>query len=188
MSNYFSYFPSVDYDIAKDGKTENVVDILRRFIIKSSLDERTTIFYDYDMKDGDRPDTIAHKYYGDSKYDWIVLMFNNIIDPFYDFALSQLNFEKFITSKYGSIAEALSETHHFEQIIRQEQRTASGIFLKEIVIEVDLETFTGLPLSERREVDNFTFEERANDAKRTISIIDKKYLQTIIADAESVLT
>jgi len=83
-------------DINNDGVSQSVVDILRRFVIHVKIREKSAIFYNYDIQDGDRPDVIAHKYYGDSKYDWVVLLTNKMLDPNYDWPLGYENFRKFI--------------------------------------------------------------------------------------------
>ena len=113
MSNYFSYFPVTDHDLTNIGQKVKLTNILRRFKIPSSLSERTDVYYEYDIQDGDRPDTIAEKYYGDAKYAWLVLHFNDIEDVIFDFPLSTYDFEEYIKGKYGSLASAQSEVHEY---------------------------------------------------------------------------
>ena len=43
---------------------------------------------------GDTPEIIASKYYGDPEKHWIVLLANDIINPFFDFPLNYQEFEK----------------------------------------------------------------------------------------------
>ena len=38
------------------------------------------------------PENIADRYYGDSTLHWIVLLTNNILDPYFDFPLNYRNF------------------------------------------------------------------------------------------------
>ena len=186
MSNYFSHFPSVSYDISKTGDFHSVVDILRRFTITSTLSKRASIYYDYTIRDGDRPDTIAHKYYGDSKYDWVVLVTNTIVDPNYDWPLTHANFKSFINDKYGSMSAAQQTTHHYEQIIRQESTSAFGVHLPEITISVDVTTYNTLSTADRKLVDVYTYEQELNETKRTIRILDKKHLGTLLTQAERI--
>ena len=61
MSNYFSIFPKATYDISGNTVTKEATDILRRFIVRLVVDKRVTEIYQYNIKDGDRPDIIAHK-------------------------------------------------------------------------------------------------------------------------------
>jgi hypothetical protein len=186
MSNYFSYYPKIDYDINDDGNTHNVVDITRHFITKRAINDRTAVFYDYDIKDGDRPDTIAQKYYGESDYDWVVLLLNNIIDPQYDWPLNYRNFEKFIIAKYGSVATAQSTVHHYERIVRAKQYNTKGDWIKEDIIEVDLTSYNALVAANRKSVDSYTYEKTVNEAKRSIKLLDKKHLERILSEAETV--
>jgi len=186
MSNYFSHFPKVSYDISNNGDSLNVVNIMKRFVVDAILNRRLSVFYDYDIRDGDRPDTIAHKYYGDSKYDWVILLVNDIIDPMYDWPLEQNNFNNFIINKYGSIADAQSQVHHYEKIIRATSTNTFGTHLSEIVVEVDAETYNATPVSERRSVSSYDFEEKLNESKRTIKILDKAHLSKVISEADGI--
>jgi len=185
MSNYFSHFPKTTYDISGNGLSDSAVDICRRFAIKFVVDKRVIEIYTYVIRDGDRPDIIAAKYYGSSKYDWIVMMINNIYDVNYDWPLTQQNFKQFIISKYGTVAAAQAAVHHYEQIIRAEQWNATGLHLPELVVEVDLTTYTALGTSDRKSVTSYTYEKELNDSKRTINIIDEKYVDEIVAKART---
>lgn len=69
------------------------------------------------MQDGDTPEMIAHKYYGDTKRHWMVMFSNKIVDPYFDFPLNQSNLEKNIIEKYGSIENAQQLRHHVENQI-----------------------------------------------------------------------
>ena len=190
MSNYFSHFPKVDYDIDTNrlGETHNVVDILRRFIVHPRLVLKTAVYYEYNIQDGERPDTIAAKYYGDSKYDWVVLVVNTIIDPNYNWPLSYENFGQFIVKKYGSIAAAQQETHHYEQIIRAATINALGGVVPETVVKVDLTVYNTLAATDRKLVTSYDYEKDLNESRRQIRIMDKKYLTTVLAQAESMFS
>jgi len=63
MSNYFSYFPKTPHDLTNNGQTVQLTNLLRRFKVQSSVANRADVYYEYDIQDGDRPDTIAEKYY-----------------------------------------------------------------------------------------------------------------------------
>ena len=98
MSNYFNIFPKIDYDISKSGITKNVVDLTVRYAIKTKIKNRSATYYNYIIKDGERPDTLANRFYDDSKLDWVVLMVNDIVDPLYDWPLNYQNFLNFNNS------------------------------------------------------------------------------------------
>ena len=48
--------------------------------LKDNVKENILGFDYYDVKDGETPEMIAHKYYGDVNLHWIVLIANDIID------------------------------------------------------------------------------------------------------------
>jgi hypothetical protein len=58
------------------------------------------MFIEYQIKDGDTPEIVADKMYGDSELHWIILIFNEITNPYYDWALSQRKLEGYAFNKY----------------------------------------------------------------------------------------
>jgi len=83
------------------------------------------------VKDGETPEIIAHKYYGDSKRHWIVMFSNYIIDPYFDFPLSQTNFENFVANKYGSSIIAMDTLHHVDLVIKTTNLYNGSSYVKE---------------------------------------------------------
>ena len=97
MSSYFSFFPITSHDLKDINKRTEVTNILRRFKIKTKVKDLVGVYYDYQMHEGDRMDTIAERYYGDSNLAWVILHFNDIIDPYYDLPLFGRDFANYIT-------------------------------------------------------------------------------------------
>ena len=87
---------------ATTGPTSGAVvstDILRRVGFKSSGKTGSSHFLDYSIKDSDSPESIADELYGSSEYHWVVMLFNNKFDTFFEWPLSARKFEKYITKK-----------------------------------------------------------------------------------------
>ena len=84
--------------------------VARNFLARARLTEQTrnnhNIFYPYTVTEQDRIDHISHKYYDDSDYMWMIYLANDIVDPYFDLYLNDTNFDRYITDKYGSIANA----------------------------------------------------------------------------------
>jgi hypothetical protein len=99
MANYFSYFPATIHDAKQDGTLVAVTNILKRFIVKDAIADRIDIFYEYNIEDGDRPDVVADKFYADSNYAWVILIYNKIIDPFYEWPLFGTEFTNYSTNR-----------------------------------------------------------------------------------------
>lgn len=99
---YFSKFPVVRYPV-KSGNTFRFVlarNILRRVALSDSLKGVDSAFIEYSIKDGERPEHIADKLYGDPQYHWLVLLTNEVIDPYHGWYKSDEVFTDYIQKKY----------------------------------------------------------------------------------------
>jgi hypothetical protein len=103
MARYFNFFPKTFY--LTDNKAtglESVTNIIARFAFESSLKGNSAVFYEYEIKDSDTPEIIASKFYDNPERHWIVLLFNDIIDPQYDWPLESRVLNNFIDKKYSA--------------------------------------------------------------------------------------
>ena len=82
MAFYFRPFPKIDYDIKKNKLPLLLTNVTARYKIRDVLKSKVAIYYDYLIKDSDRPDLIAYKYYDDETLDWLIYLVNDIIDPY----------------------------------------------------------------------------------------------------------
>ena len=76
---YFSNFPLMAYDIKGDNVYKLVPDILRRVKLRANIRNGMFMFDNYDVKEGETPETVAYKWFGDTLYHWVVLITNNIL-------------------------------------------------------------------------------------------------------------
>jgi hypothetical protein len=187
MSNYFSYFPTSLEDLTQNGKYQEVTNILRRFKIRNILKEDLHVYYDYDIKAGDRPDTIAKKYYGDSAYAWIVLHYNDITDPFFQWPLFNTDFDDYIKGKYGSAKQAQETVYEYRQIITPKQTLEDGTVVEERYAVIDETTYSSLDPTKRVSVSSYDYEIEKNEIKRRIKLLDKRYLNQIKGEVEDIL-
>ena len=107
MSRFFNYFPKTLYtsDNTNSG-LDTVTNIISRFSFEKSLKQNSSAFYKYQIQDSDTPEIIAAKYYDHPERHWIVLMFNDIIDPQYDWPLQYSTFINFVDKKYTANGSA----------------------------------------------------------------------------------
>jgi hypothetical protein len=106
MSKYFSYFPKTSYTTSSNGDSVDLVtNIMTRFKMEESFKENTSVYNKYTIKDGDTPESIAYNFYGDVEYHWVVLMYNNILDPQFNWPLEDRALSRYIDSKYESYAD-----------------------------------------------------------------------------------
>ena len=118
MARYFDRFPIVDYDgdIAKN--------ILARvdFTEKTKRDIYST--FEFTLEEGfERPDLLSYNYYGSSKFDWMIYLTNNIVDPYYDYYKSAEDFKSYMEKKYGSNSNARSITLFYRLNWHEDERT-----------------------------------------------------------------
>ena len=95
---YFENFP----DIVYEGK--RVKDITRRAEFIKSVSNNPYLHLPYTVKEGERPEDVANFYYGSPDYVWLVLMANNMTDPYHDWPLSTNEFHDFIIEKYTEVS------------------------------------------------------------------------------------
>ncbi len=102
MSKYFNYFPKISYYLQNDPKSvDNVTNITTRFSLEKNFTENTSVYYNYVIRDGETPEILAKRFYGDQERHWMILMVNEIVDPFYDWPLEQRSMIRFISNKYS---------------------------------------------------------------------------------------
>lgn len=97
MNNLFEKFPTISYN------NRVATNLLTKIQLNSKIIKDTQIFHPYTIRDGQRADILAHDYYGDSRYVWLIYMCNNIIDPYFNWPLTDEQFRKYIIKKYGSV-------------------------------------------------------------------------------------
>ena len=162
---YFSKFPLMVYDI-KGNKTYKLLpDILKRVKIRSGLSASRFVFDKYNVKEGEKPEDVAFKYYGDAQYHWVIMVVNNITDRYYEWPMTQPDFEDFLTDKYGAGSE--DAVHHHELAQTSGATTSSD---ESHMLEVNSDTDNATSISNRQ------FEEREQDRLRQINLLDERYL------------
>ena len=100
LDKYFDKFPQITY------ANNNVVDISKRVALLDRVSRNPYIFYPYDITSEERADQLSSRYYNDSFKSWIIYLSNNIVDPYYEWYLTEREFLDFIVLKYGSIFNA----------------------------------------------------------------------------------
>jgi len=169
---YFKYFPNTVYNAVdvNEKKYRLVTNILRRIRKKIEI-TNVSIFEQYFIQDGDRADTLAHQFYGDSTLHWIIMYANYMTNPYYDWPLTYLDLQKYVIKKYGDP----NGVHHYEDndgniVDRYPQSIGANGFFQD----------TSGP--GYNAVTNFIYEEKLNDKKRMIDIIKSQYTSQIVRE------
>lgn len=115
---YFNELPNLEV-VSRFSRTKTNQDYLKikniwkRPKLREDVANAVTAFEYYQIKDGERPDQIAEKYYGDPELDWVILITNNILNFNNDWPLDNNSFYNYLIEKYGS-DEELQKIHHVE--------------------------------------------------------------------------
>jgi hypothetical protein len=169
---YFSKFPYIVYDSVGNGEFKIVTNLLRRVAVRSKIRANTSFFDTYDVKEGETPEMVAHKLYGDPELHWVILLVNNITDRYHQWPKNTNQFLAYINDKYSNV----DATHHYE--ISQ----VSG----DTTIKIDIGTDnTDYPTASI--VTNFEHEEALEDKMRSIRLLDPAYLGPFVAEFESIM-
>lgn len=104
MSSFFTNYPKTSYDLLSDGSNFELTDITRSVILNTSkLQDDNALYTYYEIEDGERPDIVSHKLYGDVEYYWTFFIINDFLRDGYmsSWALSYRNFTKMIDREYA---------------------------------------------------------------------------------------
>lgn len=96
---YFSKFPYLEY-LFPDGQSRTYKNISIRPHVLEKVKEFETNLFPYTVKEGELPDHIAYDQYGDSKYHWIVMLFNDTLNLHTDWPKSPGQFNAYLKEKY----------------------------------------------------------------------------------------
>ena len=169
---YFTKFPYIIYDSVGNGEFKIVTNLLRRVAIRSKIKVNTLFFDTYDVKEGETPEMIAHKLYGDSELHWIVLLVNNVTERYHQWPKNNNQFLAYINDKYSNV----DATHHYE--ISQ----TSG----DTTIKIDIGTDnTDYPAASI--VTNADYEESLEDEKRKIRLLEPSYVGLFVDEFNSLM-
>lgn len=187
MSNYFSYFPTVQHDLTNIGQTVNLTNIIRRFKVKSSLLTDTRVYNEYSIQAGERPDIVADKFYDDPSYAWLILLFNEIDDPIFGWPLFNKEFDDYIIGKYGSISSAQGTIHEYRKVLTEKSVKFDGTIIGKRAVTIDLTTYNTLGESVRESISKYDYEEELNDKKSEIKILKRRYVSEVRKQVQGIL-
>lgn len=197
----FTHIPPIVY------RNKVAPNIFARFQLSAETLRKTALFHTYQVEDGDRPDTIAFFYYGNSNYDWIVMFSNQIVNLSDSWPLTNEQFTNYLTTKYGSVLASYGAVAEYKvintpDVITEVAYNALPAILKKYwtgittvsgntgyirignSIRLTPDSYDILDISEKvywEEVSAYDYEFQVNEDKRNIRLIDAVYVQELEA-------
>jgi hypothetical protein len=162
---YFKNFPEFLYEFKVGGvnKTSIVKDITRNIRFRRDVLANITVYDSYDIVDGETPEIIAEKIYGNAQYHWIIMLANDRYDYIEDFPLSEVELVKVITSKYPGTENEIR--HYVDESGYIVDSTAPGAV----------------------SVSNAEFERAQNEKKRRLKLISPNLINSVLKNYKELL-
>ena len=175
--SYFNKFPLITYDMKGDRVRKLLPDILRRVKLRATIKSGGMLFDKYDVKEGEKPEDVAFKWFGDAELHWVILMTNNVTDRYYDWPMNQAQFAEYLDDKYSN-PDAI---HHYEVTKDSGRTTGQGPSDYSHLVEVNSDTDNASSISNRE------YEEREQDKKRQIQLLNKSLLGDFVAEFDRLI-
>ena len=202
MSRYFEQYPTVTYG------TKIAKNITVRMRFRETLFEKFSSYYPYYIKEGERPDMVAFNYYDDSNLVWLIFLANEIIDPYHDWPLTELQLQRHAISKYGSVAAAdslnppayysvslgaglgsyrasadsYSSTYDGDTHGRGSGVAPEGNFQNYSIVDINGSAATGV-----QGISNWRDMQDANEDKRKIQLMDRRFVRQAERELKTLL-
>lgn len=205
---YFDTLPKILTN-DQNGNAIVMTNLVTRATLIEKLRSNPMLFYKYTIQDGDTPEIIAEKYYGDPYRYWLVLHANEIMDPLWQWPLTNLQFLDYINSKYKAEATEAGMTpfeyvntvvKYYEKIITKTNTSSDEI--NEEVFAISQSEYDSLVVgSQTYEVSNTTctvtttkkilslydYEYELNESKRTINLLNENYANSFEATFKNLM-
>lgn len=103
MSSAFKHYPIIEYDLNK-----YIRDYWFRVVFYNTyVQDNIKNFEIYNLQHGDTPEALSRQFYKNDQYWYLILLVNNIEDPFYEWNLSDeecMNYaKKYVENEYSSL-------------------------------------------------------------------------------------
>lgn len=154
---YFANFPITLYSLHEGSNVKLITNITLRAIINDDIKTSYSLYDEYDILDGETPELVADRFYKNPMLHWVVLLYNDIIDPRYGWPLSSTQLNDYVSSKYDNPGA----THHYE--------------------DVD-ENWVNSDYPNAVSISNFHYEEQLNEKKRRIKLLKPQFINSVVND------
>lgn len=215
MAKFFNFYPKTFYT-SNNSTTgvDAVTNIIARFGFEKELKENSAAFYKYQIQDSDTPEIIAHKFYGNVERHWIVLLFNDIIDPQWDWPLKDNDLIDYIDAKYtangaanttvqSGIAWALSE-NNVQGYFKVVTTTGNDGTISINKLQIDANAYANLAATTntyttannesvtvavtKETRSYYTYEVEQNEAKREIKLLKQDFVTSVEKEFKRVIS
>ena len=198
MPSYFRQVPNFDYvsrlPDAKISDYAPVKNLFKKGKLREDIFQDLSFFTKYKINGDDRPDNVAFEIYDDSSLDWLVLICNNIVNIQTEWPMTQVAFDEYLLSKYGTYETLYSGIHHYKT---SEVINSQGV----VIVPAGLEVPSSYSISYydyfingqvdsgniATPVTNYEYEEEKENNKRNIYVLKSQYLNIVLNDMNEIM-
>jgi len=160
--NLFKIHPKLTYD------EYTIRDIFRRNSITNK--EQLSYLYKRILTDHDTPELLSYELYDDVDKHWVLLLFNDVVDPHFDWLLTENEVYRLAEEKYG--VGNLDNVHHYvddeDNIVWDDRSNDPTTYLL-------------------TSVSNINHEINENEKKREIYVLDPSFIDDFIEEYEATI-
>lgn len=175
----FNKLPIVSYE------GQQASNLLVRAELFRKIVKQKPAFYDYLIKDGERPDTIAYDYYGSEDYAWLVILCANTFNFYSDWPKTYEEFKRYLVTKYGSIEHTMATIDHY---VYEGIGGDPDERINRVTWTLTPNTFDALTTEEKngwRSVTIYQAEDQLNESRRRIKLLSKIYLDQVDTELQA---
>lgn len=187
------FLPKIIYNFAIQNEAAKPImlpDLLIRYSLKLTEQEKRISLFNYIMLDGETPEIVSHKIYGTVDYHWIIMLINERYDYLNDFPIKDSLLLDLTKQKYG--VDQVESIHHYEDDEGNEvdeyyydwknvtNQIPKGVLAEQPIwkqyyvdgnnVPVVLRERPGIPVT------NYQYEVRQNEIKRHIHLVKPEYI------------
>ena len=187
---FFNIVPDIEYDekpISYPFSESDFVvakNFFRRYKINDDIFQYAVFFKKYTIKDGERPETLAEKFYGNQFYDWVILLTNNMVNAQYDWPRTNYEIYRIVEEEFDDPYSEISHYEiketigHYQAGLHVDKTFYDGTHKLNINGSVQIKN--GNEIASPITVAEYYQEE--NEKKREIYLLKSRYLESFVKD------
>ena len=196
---YFDTLPKI-IETDNVGVSRVFTNLMARASIIPDVLKNPLVYYSYDIQEGDTPEIVAYKYYGDSYRYWIVLFANELLDPQWSWPMNSTVFDSYMAEKYPS-GNTTTTVYSYEKKLTQTDNSTNTVTINTIDVNQteynsiiqNTETYsignsTVTVATTKRIVTIYDYEYELNESKRKINILNSVYVDQMESQFKSLMS
>ena len=176
--------PNVFYNMgssSSDPKFLLAKNIWQRAEVLQDKKSNLTIFDEYVVKNGERPEDIATSIYDNPFYNWTILIINDIVDFYDQWPRSTRQLQEYVEQKYD---QPMGTKHYITYEVKDDNGNVVCPAGKIVPQDFQVAFYNGtttVTANPTVSVSNYQYEDELNSKKEKIQIIRPEFIEDFVA-------